>query len=278
MELYLQEADRQVRVYGSASAPIPHHSQNRTPPNSRTPQSTPATDNVNNTLPSSPTPRGLAAIPLLCAATAESREAYLRRLSQTTLETAWWVRQEPLCAPPGSFASFPEALLLSTARFLEHITLTTPGKNLVASFCWPLHKTFLVLWMLIILYVTVLLSALNSMTILVWGSRRTGLSLDREWIEIIPLVAHSVTMMCEPHQPLTSRLVGLVLLPFSSLFEFLNRTLTENSMALANTSMILVMVATWWYWLLTVPFFIWSLLWIAFGLGFCFVLIEFAGV
>eukprot|EP00533_Pseudo-nitzschia_delicatissima_P016175 CAMPEP_0197265112 /NCGR_PEP_ID=MMETSP1432-20130617/2202_1 /TAXON_ID=44447 /ORGANISM="Pseudo-nitzschia delicatissima, Strain UNC1205" /LENGTH=360 /DNA_ID=CAMNT_0042729825 /DNA_START=88 /DNA_END=1169 /DNA_ORIENTATION=- len=37
MRLYLQEADRQLRVYGSAVAPIPS-----TPPMSRTPQSTPA--------------------------------------------------------------------------------------------------------------------------------------------------------------------------------------------------------------------------------------------
>jgi len=277
MRLYLQEADRQLRVYGSAITPIPHHNIN-TPPNSRTPQTTPANDNDNNALPSSPTPRGLAAIPLLCAAAAESRVAYLRRLSQTSLETAWWVRQEPLCAPPGSFVSFPESLLLSVARFVEHITLTTPGRNLIASFCWPLHKIFLVLWIMIILYVTVLKSAFNTMAILVWGSRRTGLSLDREWVEIIPLVAHSVTAMCEPHQTLTSRLVGLVLLPFSSLIGFLNRTLTDTSVTLASCSMIVALVATWWYWLLTVPFLMVSLLSAAFGVGFCFVLIEFAGV
>lgn len=282
MKMYLQEADRQLKIYGTSAAPIPHQKTNRgsitTPPNSRTPQTTPSNDNNNNTLPSSPTPRGLAAIPLLCAAASESREAYMRRLSQTSLETAWWVRQEPLCAPPGSLISFPEYLLLSAARFLEHVTLTTPGKNLVASFCWPLHKCFLVLWMLIILYVTVLRSALNTMAIFVWGSRRTGLSLDREWFEIIPLVAHSVALMCEPHQALTGRLVGMILLPFASLIDFLNRNLTDHSVVLANCSMIVVLMATWWYWLLTVPFLMWSLLCTGFGVGFCFVLIEFAGV
>lgn len=276
MRLYLQEADRQLRVYGSAVAPIPHNNSS-TPPTARTPQTTPANDN-SNALPSSPTPRGLAAIPLLCAAAAESRQAYLRRLSQTTLETAWWSRQEPLCAPPGSLPSFPEYLLLAGARFLEHITLTTPGRNLVASFCWPMHKCLLVVWMLIILYVTVLRSSLNTLAILVWGSRRTGLSLNREWMEIIPLVSHSVSVMCEKHQPLTSRLVGLVLLPFSSLIGYLNETLTDTSVTLASFSMIAVLVATWWYWLLTVPFLVWTLLCTAFGVGFCFVLIEFAGV
>mmetsp|Transcript_13620 Transcript_13620/g.34250 ORF Transcript_13620/g.34250 Transcript_13620/m.34250 type:complete len:365 (-) Transcript_13620:245-1339(-) len=273
MRLYLQEADRQLRVYGSAVAPIPS-----TPTMSRTPQSTPAGGQESQALPSSPTPRGLAAIPLLCAAAAESRQAYLRRLSATTLETAWWLRQEPLCAPPGSLASLPEFILLGGARFLEHVTLTTPGRNLVASFCWPLHKSLLVVWMLIILYVTVLRSCLNTLAILVWGSRRTGLSLNREWMEIIPLVAHSVSVMCEKHQPLTSRLMGLVLLPFSSLIGYLNETLTDTSVTLASFSMIAVLCVTWWYWLLTVPFLVGSLLTTAFGVGFCFVLIEFAGV
>lgn len=278
MQLYLQEADRQIRVYGSTATPIPNDNQTSTPTDARTPRTTPIVDNTNHALPSSPTPRALAAIPLLCAAAAESRQAYLRRLSKATLETAWWVRQEALCAPPGRFAAFPESLLLAPPRFIEHITLTTPGRSLVGSFFWPLQKCFLVLWMLTILYVTVLQSSFNTLTILVWGTRRTGLSLEREWVDIIPLVAHSVSVICEPHQALTTRLVGLVLLPFASLINFLNNNLTDTSLALANTGMILVLIATWWYWLLTVPFLMCSLLWIAFWVGFCFVLIELAGV
>ncbi len=279
MRLYLQEADRQLRVYGSAVAPIPS-----TPP-TQTPQSTPAvaTNTTESALPSSPTPRGLAAIPFLCAAAAESRGAYIRRLAQMSPESGhpnnpWWARQEPLCAPPGSIGALPEYLLFGVAKFLEHVALTTPGKNLVASFCWPLHKSLLVVWVLLILYVSVIRSSLNTMAILVWGSRRTGLSLNREWMEIIPLVAHSISTMCEPHQPLTCRLVGLLVLPFSSLIGYLDETLTDASVALASFSMIAVVVITWWYWLLTVPFFVWMLLCSAFGVGFCFVLIEFAGV
>eukprot|EP00536_Pseudo-nitzschia_multiseries_P009974 jgi/Psemu1/202061/e_gw1.290.75.1 len=271
MRLYIQEADRQLRVYGSTVAPIPH---------TQTPRSTPAEGAHGGAaqLPASSTPRGLAAIPLLCAAAAESRAAYLRRLAQTTLQTAWWIRQEPLCATRGNLAAMPESLLLSVARFLEHVTLTTPGTNLVASFCWPLHKTFLVLWMLVILYVTVLESAAHILAILVWGSRRTGLSLHREWVEVVPLVAESVSAMCEPHQPLTCRLVGLVLLPFSVLVGFFNKSLTDASVTLASFAMVVSVAASWWYWMLVVPGLMWSLLCTAFGVGFCFVLIEFAGV
>ena len=299
MRLYVQEADRQLRVYGSAAVPIPHSNTYHTNQesmspnvNSRTPQTTPANNNAGESSSVSNTPRGIAAIPLLCAAVAESRKAYLRRLGQTSIETAWWKRQESLCAPPGSLTALPESFLLSIARFIEHITLTPPGghggggvmlggggvnvRNLIASFCWPLHKCLLVCWMLIILYITTFRSALNTCGIIVWGSRRTGLSLNREWIEIVPLVGHSIQIMCESHQPLTCRLVGLMLLPFSSLVSFINRTITN--ITLASSSMILILCVTWWYWLLTIPFLMGTLLCTAFSVGFCFVLIEFAGV
>ena len=298
MRLYVQEADRQLRVYGSAAVPIPHSNTYHTNQesmspnvNSRTPQTTPANNNAGDSSSVSNIPRGIAAIPLLCAAVAESRKAYLRRLGQTSIETAWWKRQESLCAPPGSLTALPESFLLSIARFIEHITLTPPGhggggvmlggggvnvRNLIASFCWPLHKCLLVCWMLIILYITTFRSALNTCGIIVWGSRRTGLSLNREWIEIIPLVGHSIQIMCESHQPLTCRLVGLMLLPFSSLVSFINRTITN--ITLASSSMILILCVTWWYWLLTIPFLMGTLLCTAFSVGFCFVLIEFAGV
>ena len=298
MRLYVQEADRQLRVYGSAAVPIPHSNTYHTNQesmspnvNSRTPQTTPANNNAGESSSVSNIPRGIAAIPLLCAAVAESRKAYLRRLGQTSIETAWWKRQESLCAPPGSLTALPESFLLSIARFIEHITLTPPGhggggvmlggggvnvRNLIASFCWPLHKCLLVCWMLIILYITTFRSALNTCGIIVWGSRRTGLSLNREWIEIVPLVGHSIQIMCESHQPLTCRLVGLMLLPFSSLVSFINRTITN--ITLASSSMILILCVTWWYWLLTIPFLMGTLLCTAFSVGFCFVLIEFAGV
>ena len=298
MRLYVQEADRQLRVYGSAAVPIPHSNTYHTNQesmspnvNSRTPQTTPANNNAGDSSSVSNIPRGIAAIPLLCAAVAESRKAYLRRLGQTSIETAWWKRQESLCAPPGSLTALPESFLLSIARFIEHITLTPPGhggggvmlggggvnvRNLIASFCWPLHKCLLVCWMLIILYITTMRSSLNTCGIIVWGSRRTGLSLNREWIEIVPLVGHSIQIMCESHQPLTCRLVGLMLLPFSSLVSFINRTITN--ITLASSSMILILCVTWWYWLLTIPFLMGTLLCTAFSVGFCFVLIEFAGV
>ena len=275
MKLYLTEAERQLRVYGSANATSAASSRNGSAP--QTPQTTPniTNGNGNGANAAAATPRGLAAIPLLCAAAAESRPAYLRRLSQTPPEAAWWKRQEPLCASPGSFGALPESHLLMVARFVEHVSLTTPG-SLAASFFWPLHNTFLGLWMMVILYITVMKSMLAIVAILVWGTRRTGISLTREWDDTVPLVGQSISAMVEPHQALTSRLVGLIMLPLPTLINFLKKSIPN--MTLSSSFFDIAVVATWWYWFIVSPMLMSCILWTALASGACFALIEFAGV
>jgi acyl-CoA-binding protein len=296
MKLYLQEADRQLRVYGTASmSGISSATSSRTGSTPQTPQTTPNTttrNNTNNTngggggggggdntasatTTAAHTPRGLAAIPLLCAATAESRPAYLRRLSQTPLEAAWWQRQESLCGNPGTLSALPETLLLMVARLVEHLSLTTPG-TLVASFFWPLHNTFLGLWMMIILYITTMKSMLAIVAILVWGTRRTGISLSREWEDTVPLVGQSISAMVERHQALTSRLIGLIMLPLSTMLNFFKTTIPN--MTMSSSLFVLAMSLTWWYWFCISPILTCCMLWTALASGACFALIEFAGV
>ena len=298
MRQYLQEADRQVRVYGSKTTnggellsaatnggmkpPPPTQSSSTggggggsagTSNGSGTASSSTSNSNSNNN-----TPRGLAAIPLLCAAAAESRPAYIRRLSQTQLETAWWQRQEPLAYPPGTFGGLPETILLLVAKFIEYISLTSPTnvRNVVASFLWPVHNTLLSLWMLLILYLTTARCAWNTILILVWGSRRTGISLGREWDTILPLVSKSVSSMVEPHQAVTVRLTGLVALPFPTVFNFLNNRIPN--MAVGSIMFDTFLGLTWWYWIFVVPFLMICLIWAAAASGTCFAIIEFAGV
>jgi acyl-CoA-binding protein len=277
MKLYLQEADRQLRVYGSVGNGISMSTDSGGSGGApQTPQTTPnTTNNGSGNSTSSNTPRGLAAIPLLCAAAAESRQAYLRRLSQTPLDAAWWKRQEALCGTPGSIGAMPESLLLIVARFVEHVSLTTPG-TIVGSFFWPLHNTFLGVWMMIILYMTIMKSITSIVAILVWGTRRTGISLTREWDDTVPLVSQSVSAMVEQHQALISRLVGLVLLPFPTFVEFLKKRV--SNMTVACCVLVTAVVTTWWYWFIVVPIVISCILWTAFASGACFALIEFAGV
>jgi acyl-CoA-binding protein len=265
MRLYLQESDRQIRVYGSAVA------------NPQTPQVTPNTTNSTTGVGNpneSTTPRGLAAIPLLCAAAAESRDAYLRRLSQTPLESAWWGRQEALCGTPGTLSAVPETVIIQLAKMVEHWSLTS--SKVVSAFLWPLHNSLLALWTLVILWLTLLTSSWSILQILVWGARRTGISLTRVWQDDLGLTTQSISGMCEPHQAMTCRVVGLVLLPVHwtvGLFKTM-----VPSMTFASLLFVASMLLTWWYWLLVLPWLSACLLGAAIASGACFAVIEFAGV
>ncbi|CAB9510528.1 acyl-CoA-binding protein [Seminavis robusta] len=279
MRLYIQECDRQVRTYGTTSA--------------QTPQNTPTItngggDNNNNASPNNAAaPRGIAAIPLLCAAASESRPAYLRRLANTLIENAWWSRQEPLCATPGTLWSVPEAAVICIASLVERLSLTlfredTPiPQKVVQSFLWPMHNALLSAWMGLILVYTILGAGVEFLQTVFWGSRRTGLSMTFIWAEKIQLSADSILTMCEPHQPLSARLVGLALLPFTAIVALIGavQQATGGNMMVSAAFYVLTMfVVTWWYWFLVLPWFASIFLGAALLSGNCFALIEMAGV
>ena len=121
MQQYIQEADRQVRVYGTSttttttSAVQPKNINENGGYNSQQQQQ--------HHPPPPPTSRGLAAIPLLCAAASEQRVSYLRRIQTTSYHNAWWKRQEPLLAPPYTILAIPEHILLYIATCVETISL-----------------------------------------------------------------------------------------------------------------------------------------------------------
>ena len=304
MRMYLQESDRQMRVYGT------------------TPQTPHTTPNVSssNASPSgganggATVPRGLAAIPLLCAAALESRPAYIRRLAQTPPDSAWWRRQEPLCASPGNIGALPEMLVLLLARIVEYVSLAAntqprgPGGGggvpplllpapLIQAFLWPVHNTLLSIWMGVVLIHTLVTSAGAVLQTIVWGARRTGISLSRVWNDQIALCATSITTMCEDHQAVTCRVVGLVLWPMPYVTQFLgvnsinttnnpnysgvrsrNSTPSAGAGTLTCAIYCTFLALTWWYWLLVVPWLASCLLGTAISTGFCFAVIELAGV
>lgn len=277
MRLYVQESDRQVRVYGTSAIPSsPDTPQSRMLGSDGTPSTTTASSASANQ------PRGLAAIPLLCAAASESRQAYLRRLAQTRPEQAWWSRQEPLCAAPTSVLSIPEWTVIRVAALLEWVSLVVaPHKfnvlppAVVQSFLWPFHNVLLALWMGTILVHTALMSAWDLLQTLLWGSRRTATTLPRLWRDQVSQTANTATSLTESHQPLAARLVGLVLLPFPLLVNVLNSMFNT---VWASAAYIALLSVTWWYWWCVLPF--WALCWLGISVvaGNCFALIELAGV
>ena len=275
MRLYVQESDRQLRVYGSQ--PIYRQQQQQ-----QTPQNTPALLQNGRTQQQQRQPRGLAAIPLLCAAASESRHAYLRRLANTSNDQGWWGRQEPLTAIPGSIFALPEALLLGTATLIERISLTAEGYvpivpiDVLRSFLWPTHNSLLSLWMAYILVATAWAAAVELCQTLVWGSRRTGLTLDIIWTEQVVWCAQSVTSLVEPQYALTTRITGLFLWFLTLLTSLAN---TPTSIVWKSVLYITFLCLTWLYWLVLLPFLGVGLLYLSlFLVGNCIAVIEMAGV
>lgn len=300
MRLYCQEADRQVRVYGTSAATTA--STSTTGGQALTPLNTPATGGLTNAgggrggEESLHHPRGLAAIPLLCAAASESRQAYLRRLSNTPLRQAWWRRQEPLTATPGSLWAFPEYALLSTAAALEYgslrIQVTTEPTipilshvppSVIQSLLWPLHNSLLAWWMGCIVVFTAWTAALDLVQTILFGTRRTGLSLQSIWNDQVLFLQQSIHSLTEPHQPVSARIVGLVVSPLSIVIRvagILTAAESTNPMLLLATclSYCFFVTSIWWYWVWIVPILVLVWCWAAMGTGFCYALIEWVGV
>jgi acyl-CoA-binding protein len=306
MLLYVQECDRQLRTYGSVEPPTPQsnnnnnnsinnnnniNSNNMNNINNSINNNNSNINNINNSINNNNSninnnntninnnntttttdndpPRGIIAIPLLCAAAAESRTAYVRRMSHTS--TGWWARQEPLCAHPGTLLALPELGLLKAAAIVEYLSLQGA---LMQSFLWPTHNVCLALWMAVILVFTMISSACTLLSTVLRGSQQTGMTLPAVWSHDITPTASAVHTLCEEHQPLTVRLVGLFLLPFPTMLEYTERgrgVLTKSLLYIAT-----VLCVTWWYWSLVVPWLCACMLGTALVSGACFAIIGLA--
>jgi acyl-CoA-binding protein len=311
MRLYCQEADRQMRVYGLGTTST---STTLTPPTNgskngessltpravpMTPHSTPISTTTGTTTTTDPPtlqqqPRGLAAIPLLCAAASESRQAYLRRLAQTPLTSAWWKRQEPLTATPGSMLAIPEQVLISTATMVEHVSLRVQQQQqqsqtqqqpyyqlipapVVQSLLWPWHNALLALWMGLILVTTACQAVSELVVTIVLGSVRSGHTLSSIWQStMVPTAAAIRQLTQHAAPPVTARLVGLVLWPAAMALD--GGTTTQPHYYLTRSVVLCAgLGVTWWYWCLVLPVATVWLLVAATLAGWCCALIEWAG-
>ena len=293
MTAYILEADRQLLVYGTAPSTTPNN----------TPYDTNSTSNHDETSQASAsvllTPRGLAAVPLLCAAASESRQSYLSRLASTNrMQDGWWIRQEPLCGDPGTIMALPEMLVLTMAGAIERASLFVNLDPTISRFVdrvgvragplqsllWPLHNVFLVVWIMVILISTLTGSGIITIKTMLLGRKRTGVALDTIFAQEIRPCQRGALSLCEPHQATSVRLLGLLLYPMRYICDFSERAMKvvpfhdgaqmfSGALFFVATSLML-----WWYWFVVLP-------WVAIGglvfslnIGWCFGLIELARI
>jgi len=277
MEAYVVECERQVGLYGTrddgsrSSAggggnsgsgastsqqqqtnqqqqqAAPTSTQSTPMYHSTTPQNTPAAQNNasnNNDDGVLLCPRGLAAIPLLCAAASESRSAYLARLQVTHPSNGWWAKQEPLC--------------------LE--------VNL-----WPVHNVFLSIWILWFLICTYLGSIVSMSQTLLFGAKRTNTPLGRLFLEEILPAARAVESLCEQHQTISVRMSGLALMPMMILCDVANGVVGRLGILVGSVAFVGMGACGWWYWLCVLPWLAVCSVCLAVMSGWCFGLIELSG-
>jgi len=328
MSAYISECDRQLKVYGtrdsSSGSSTPQRSPLRSPmyaqqqSSSRsprrqdaanataettntpgTPQNTPHYNNNNGS--SSPSnnnnndqgvllcPRGLAAIPLLCAAAAESRSAYLARLQVTAPTNGWWAKQEVLCLEPTNPLSIPEKLTIGTATQIERLSLVVSdylgdGKavsilspRVLQAFLWPVHNIFLCVWICLILTTTYLGSMVMMVQTLLFGAKRTNAPLGRLFMEEVAPCARAVESLCEQHQVIGIRLTGLLLMPLMMICDFTSSLVNRVGILIGSMVFVGLTFSGWWYWLVVLPWLACCGLMLSIMAGNCFALIELAG-
>ena len=234
-------------------------------------------------------PRGLAAIPLLCAAAAESRSAYLARLQVTAQTNGWWAKQEVLCLEPTNPLSIPEKLTIGTATQIERLSLVVSdylgdGKavsilspRVMQAFLWPVHNIFLCVWICLILTTTYLGSMVMMVQTLLFGAKRTNAPLGRLFMEEVAPCARAVESLCEQHQVIGVRVTGLCLMPLMIICDFTSSLVNRVGILIGSMVFVGLTISGWWYWLCVVPWLSMCGICLAITSGNCFALIELAG-
>jgi len=220
-------------------------------------------------------PRGLAAIPLLCAAASESKSAYLARLQMTHTPNGWWAKQEPLCLDSANLLSAPERLIIYSAVQVEKISLMINARVFQA-YLWPIHNALLATWIVLILTTTIVGTMLMTGRTLLFGAKRTNVPLKRLFVEEIRPTAHAIESLCEDHQVISIRVSGLALFPIMMTCDFVNSVSRRLGAPVGSLVFIIAGGSGWWYLFVVLPWLSVCGLCLAFMSGWCFGLIELA--
>ena len=294
MMRYSEECERQLRLYGNSSSDSNTSEEAKNKMNSKVKTSKKERNSI---------PRGIAAVPLLCAAAAETLEAYKARVLSSSIQpsrrSGWWRHQEPLCADPGTLLAFPEHAVIYTAQtFVEQwvipsSTVPTATEKVLIAASYPIHNILIASWVVFIYICTLMGSAAVIAKTLVLGKKRVQSGSIPDILEdTIEPLASSTLALNSTRQALSIRLIGfLVGTPMRLICRMSSSIasafMVDDSKSGINSHMVVVAalfhtwacVFTWFYWLCVVPWAaVLGILWIGIGLGVCYGIIELAEV
>ena len=287
MTRYVEECNRQIRIYGDASKQQQDsHNYSQSKASSTSGKYTDGNGSL---------PRGIAAVPLLCAAATESLDAYKLRAGTANVSrnnTSWWRQQEPLCADPGTPLAFPEHVVLGTACKVEDWMCLNNSffnsNNVLTAASYPVHNTLIAIWILFIYVCTFIGSTAVLVKTILLGHNRVGAGTIQDLFQqtIVPLGASTKSLVL-PRQSLSVRTVGLLLLPLRYICQISTNVAgadanineinsSTNSLVFGSIMYVWAGIMTWFYWLSILPWIAVSMLSTSFVVATCYAIIQFA--
>jgi len=175
----------------------------------------------------------------------------------------------------------------STTVTNKFLTQKLPTST-IQSFLWPLHNSLLIVWMLLIFLYTATVTAIIAARTMLMGEQTTCTFLEDVLVQEIRPLKMGVGELFGTHQSVGVRLLGLALYPIWMVGEMSDkcreRLRDDGGMGdliglyAAVGMYVSLVIILWWYWFVLLPWMATGVIWVSIGLGWCFGLIEFAGV
>jgi len=158
----------------------------------------------------------------------------------------------------------------------------------IQSFLWPLHNSLLIVWMLLIFLYTATGTAIIAARTMLIGDQTKRTFLEEVLVQEIRPLKMGVGELCAAYQSVGVRLLGLALYPIWMVGEMGDKCrekLRDDGgmgdligLYAAVGFYVSSVVLLWWYWFVLLPCMATWGIFVSIGLGWCFGLIEFAGV
>jgi acyl-CoA-binding protein len=291
MQRYIDECDRQVRIYGSkgTSGVVPPSGQssvasaspNRNGGSSALTGGDQDVDDDSKIRTNTSTAQlGITAIPLLAAQASEPLASYLHRMAVTTSTTqTFWGMQRPVCTPastlnnpqgeepstnflhPTNIVSMMENVIIAAGRMIESLSLNRiipfVPPSTAHAMLYPLNVALLTLYCAFIFLIATASNYGVLMKTILFGSKS-----NRGGTVLTEIVDYSITPTSRLSSSLSSgqyaipiRILSLLLIPLPILSDLLLAAKKTFGDLPSSVLWLIAMTMTGFYWIVVLPWF-----------------------